>query len=64
MVFRAHVFAVFQQQVPCSFIDGFVLFGGFAILGISDPINYTAKIGHHMKKIENNFGPRQFFLQP
>lgn len=62
MVFRAHVLTVFKQQVPCSFIDGFVLFRGPAIFGGSDPINYTAKIGNYMEKIENNFGLRQFFF--
>ena len=62
MAFATHVPAVFEQQVLGPFIDCFVLFGGLAILAVSDLIDNAVKIGHYVEQIEDDFGLRQFFL--
>jgi len=62
MAFASHVFAVSKQQVLGTFVDSLVLFGGLAILAVSDLVDNAVKIGHYVKQIEDDFGLRQFFL--
>src|SRR5210317_1002026 len=62
MISASHVFAVFKQQVPCTFIDSLVLFGGLTIFADSDLIDNQIKIGHDVEQIEDDFSLRQFFL--
>ena len=62
MVLAPNVFSVFQQQVLGTFVYGLVLLRGLSVLTVSDLIDDTAKIGHYMEQIENDFGIGQFFF--
>ena len=62
MAFAPHVPAVSKQQVLGTFVDSLVLFGGLAILDVSDLVDNAVKIGHYVEQIEDDFGLRQFFL--
>jgi len=53
---------VFEQQIPGAFINRFVLFAGFSILAVSHPVDDTAKGGHDVEQVKDDFGCRQFFL--
>lgn len=62
MIPASDVFTVSKQQVLGSFENDFVLLASLSVFGVSNLIDHTAEISHHMELIEDNLGIRQFFF--
>jgi len=62
MFFATHVAPVLEQQIFGSLEDGFILHRGLAVLAVADLVDDPAEGGHDMELIEDDLGPRQFFL--
>jgi hypothetical protein len=53
---------ILQKKVTGSFVNRFVLFGGFPIFGSPDLVDDPGELGDDVKKIEDNLDMRNFFL--